>query len=302
MSHYTVCAEEEGIRLDAYLSKKNPSLSRSAFQRIIDQNSATVNGKLENKNYRVKKNDEVEWNSIPLVPCETVPEDIPLEILYEDFFLLVINKPRGMVVHPAHGHSNGTLVNALLHRCGSGLSGINGVMRPGIVHRLDKETSGLMVVAKNDNAHIFLAEQLAKREMTRIYHALVTGNIKADSFSINIPVGRHGSDRKKMAALPAGSGKNAETHIKVLHRFDKYTYIEARLITGRTHQIRVHMSSRGNPVVGDELYGGINCQAAKNGQLLHSKIISFTHPETKTEMTFDSELPKYFYEILNTIK
>ena len=234
-------------------------------------------------------------------PLEAEPQDIPLDIVYEDSDLLVVNKPKGMVVHPANGNPDGTLVNALLYHCGDSLSGINGVIRPGIVHRIDKDTSGLLIVAKNDMAHVSLAEQIKEHSFSRAYEAVVYGNIKEDKITVNQPIGRSPKDRKKMAVTLKNS-KNATTHFEVLERFGKFTHVRCTLETGRTHQIRVHCAHIGHPVAGDEVYGPKRVITSLHGQCLHAKHIGFVHPRTNEWLEFESELPEYFTSFLNKLK
>lgn len=287
MHKIIVEAKNEGMRLDVFASFVL-DLSRSACQRLISEGHITVNGELLNKKYCVNQNDIVLCKIPEPETYQVLPEDIPLHIVYEDGDLIVINKPQNMVVHPAPGNFCGTLVNALMHHC-SDLSGVNGVLRPGIVHRLDKDTSGLIVVAKHDKAHIGLATQLAERKCERIYYAIARG-ILAKDITIKTNIGRHHKDRKKMAVVPPGKGKEAITHIKVLERFKSNTLVEAKLETGRTHQIRVHMAHIRHPVLGDPLYG-----TKKDGrQFLHAKALGFEHPMTREALRFETELPEYF--------
>ena len=302
-----------GERLDRFISDK-AGLSRSLVVKLIEDGNVKVGGKVENKNYKLRRGDTVELVMPEPEPDEASPEDIPLDIIYEDNDIIVINKPSGMVVHPASGVYSGTLVNALLYHCKGSLSGIGGVIRPGIVHRIDKDTSGLLVVAKNDAAHISLSEQLKTHEVSRIYHAIVLGNIKEDSGTINKPIGRHPVDRKKMAIVtdPTRKSRDAITHYEVLERFSPHegrlTYVKCRLETGRTHQIRVHMSSIGHALLGDGIYGGGNSRFEANnhalisGQCLHAKCLELTHPQTHKKMTFECELPPQMNEILEKMR
>lgn len=295
-----VSEEEEGVRLDVFVAEQFEAFSRSYIQKLIKDQMVSVNGSLEKNRYLVKTGDEIEVNIPPAVELDVKPQDIPLEIVYEDDDLLVVNKPKGMVVHPAPGNYENTLVNALLHHCRGQLSSINGVIRPGIVHRIDKDTSGLLMVAKNNQAHRSLAEQLKEHSITRKYHALVTGNIKENQATVNAPIGRNPSDRLKMAVIEGG--RNAITHFKVLERFFyEYTYIEAQLETGRTHQIRVHLSYIHHPLVGDELYGGKSSKFNLQGQVLHAKTLGFIHPTTGNYMEFDAPLPQYFTKVLDVL-
>ena len=276
-----------------------PELSRTYVSKLIDENHVEINGKVINKaSYRLKENDEVTVDVPEVKPLDVKGENIPLDIVYEDEDILIINKPQGMVVHPSNGHNEGTLVNAILNHC-SDLSGINGVARPGIIHRIDKDTSGLICVAKNDNAHIFLSEQLKDHTMNRTYVALVRGVIPENTGEINLPIGRDEHDRKKMAVTRKGS-KEAVTYFKVLERFANHTLVECKLKTGRTHQIRVHMSYIGFPVEGDPLYAGRKYDTLyKGGQLLVAVELALIHPSTKKEMHFKIDLPQYFKDILS---
>ncbi len=285
-------------RLDKLVSEKC-EMTRSAAAKLIDAGSVTVSSKVASKSTKPKVGETVTVILPELVPCDAVPQNIPVDIVFEDEHLLVVNKPRGMVVHPAPGNPDKTLVNALMYHCEGRLSGIGGVIRPGIVHRIDKDTSGLLIIAKNDDAHIALAAQIKEHSFIRIYQAIVTGNIKDDSGTIELPIGRHPKDRKKMAVTDKNS-KHAITHYKVIERYNGYTHLELRLETGRTHQIRVHMSHKGHPVLGDPLYardGGRN-KFGLEGQCLHAKFIGFDHPITGEYIEFDSELPEYFKNIL----
>jgi 23S rRNA pseudouridine1911/1915/1917 synthase len=282
-------------RADVFVAARS-GITRSAAQRLIEAGLVTRGGVPVKNNYLVLNENELSWSVPEPVNCEAVAEDIPLDIVYEDGGVIVINKPRGMVVHPAPGHHGGTLVSALLNHCGSTLSGINGVLRPGIVHRIDKDTSGLLVAAKNDAAHQALAAQLAAHTMERVYRAVCAGVIKQDALTISEPIGRHPVDRKKMAVVKSDRHKkrNAVTHVTVLERFKKFTLIEARLETGRTHQIRVHLSHIGHPLLGDTVYGSARQPFNTGGQILHAKTLGFTHPESGKWMLFDSALPEYF--------
>ena len=292
-------------RLDIYVSEAY-AVTRSAAQKLIENGFVTVNGTVKAKNYRLTENDTVEVDFPEPVPSEALPENIPLDILYEDSDLIVVNKPKGMVVHPAAGNYTGTLVNALLYHCKGGLSGINGVIRPGIVHRIDKDTSGLLVVAKNDEAHGSLAMQIKEHKADRIYRAIVIGNPKEDEGKIDKPIGRHPTERKKMAIVQGG--REAVTHYKVLERYKGFAYCEMRLETGRTHQIRVHMASIGHPLLGDTVYGGGSTQFEKKhpkisaGQMLHAKSLGFTHPKTGEYMRFEGELPQIFEDALDLLR
>lgn len=295
----TISDDDDGIRLDKWLSGQDLNLTRTALQNLIENGSITVNGKKVAKNYKQKKGDSIKIIIPEPVGLNTEPENIPLDIIYEDDSLLVVNKPKGMVVHPAPGNYSGTLVNALLYHCGDSLSGINGVIRPGIVHRIDKNTSGLLIVAKTDSAHKILAEQIKQHSFTREYECVACGIFKESEATINAPIGRNPYDRKKMCVIEKNS-KNAVTHYSVIEQFEKYAHIKCVLETGRTHQIRVHLSYKGHPVLGDEVYG----KAFKGieGQCLHAKKIGFIHPETNEYMEFDSKLPDYFEEVLRKVR
>lgn len=303
MSEIVLIAEisDEGTRLDKFISD-NSKLSRSLVQQIIGAGSVTVNSKTVAKSCKLKSGDEICFTEPEPEPLEIEPQDIPLDIRYEDNDLLVVNKPKGMVVHPAPGNNDSTLVNALLAYCRDSLSGINGVLRPGIVHRIDKDTSGLLIVAKNDFAHRGLAEQIKEHSFTRKYQAVVYGNIKDDNFTIDLPIGRHPKDRKKMAVTSKNS-KNAVTHVKILARYGKFTHVEFTLETGRTHQIRVHMAHIGHPVAGDIVYGPVkNPIKSLNGQCLHAYYISFEHPRDKSTVTVETQLPEYFTNFLEMLR
>lgn len=289
------------MRLDKFLTEKLPEMSRSHIQKLIREGNVTVNEKTVKANYKVSLGEIVEID-IPEPEClDIVPENIPLDILYEDDDILVVNKPKGMVVHPAPGHYSGTLVNAIMFHCKENLSGINGVLRPGIVHRIDMNTTGSLLICKNDKSHRFLAEQLKEHSITRKYHAIVYGNLKDDSGTIASPIGRHPVERKKMSTK-SKNGRPAVTHYQVLERFGNFTYIECQLETGRTHQIRVHMSSIGHPILGDDLYGPSKCPYTLDGQTLHAKILGIVHPTTKEYMEFDAPLPTYFLDLLEKLR
>lgn len=294
--HWTAEAADAGVRLDAFLAGKMEK-TRSAVQKLIEQGNVLVNGSAAAKNARLREGDQVEAEIPPPETLDVKPQNIPLDIVYEDGELLVVNKPKGMVVHPAAGNPDGTLVNALLFHCGESLSGINGVIRPGIVHRIDKDTSGLLIVAKNDRAHQSLAEQIAAHSFTRIYNAVVYGSLKEEKGTVSAAIGRHPSDRKRMAVLSSG-GREAVTHYRVLERFPGFTLVECRLETGRTHQIRVHMAHIGHPVAGDPVYGPKRCITELRGQCLHARVIGFVHPSTGEYLEFDSGLPAYFEQFL----
>ena len=290
-------AEESGIRIDRFLSEKNPEFSRSFIQKLIKDGLVKVNDKSIKANYKVQKNDQVELQIPHLSEPDILPEDIPLDILYEDDDVMVVNKPKGMVVHPSAGHTTGTLVNAVMFHCKDHLSGINGVMRPGIVHRIDKDTTGALLVCKNDAAHHCIAQQLKEHSIKRRYRAIVQGNIREDEGTIEGAIGRHPTDRKKMA-VHVKNGKDAITHYTVLERFGNATYVECRLETGRTHQIRVHMTSIGHPLLGDEVYGNGKNPYHLQGQTLHAQILGFIHPRTGEYMEFSAPLPDYFQHLL----
>ena len=287
--------EPESRRLDGYIADMT-DLSRSRATKLCEENAVLVNGDLADKKQKLKKGDKIEISLLPPVEYSAQPQDIPLDIVYEDDDLLVVNKPKGMVVHPAAGNESGTLVNALMFHCKGSLSGINGVMRPGIVHRIDKNTSGLLMIAKNDAAHICLAEQIKDHSFTREYEAVVYGNIKEESGRIDAPIGRHPVKRKQMAVTEKNS-KDAVTYFEVLERFGDFTHIKLKLVTGRTHQIRVHMAFIGHPVAGDEVYGPKKVILKLNGQCLHAKKLGFVHPNGE-KMEFDSELPEYFTDFI----
>lgn len=304
IKEYIVIDEFVGIRLDVFLAAQDESISRASIQKMIAEELITVNNIVKRANYKLKLNDQIKMTINPPQEIEVVAENIPLDILYEDSDIIVINKARGMVVHPAAGVYTGTLVNALLYHCHDELSGINGKIRPGIVHRLDKDTSGVMVVAKNDFAHNDLALQIGSKSAIKEYVALVHGNITEEKGIINASIGRHPIDRKKMAVVTTG-GKTATTVFNVLERYKNYTYVQCRLLTGRTHQIRVHMAYIGHPLVGDPKYCNSKNKFNINGQALHSQNLTITHPRTKEKMTFTAPLPvdmqnllKYFRQTI----
>lgn len=293
--------ENTSLRIDKFLSDNIPDITRSAIQGYITDGCVTVNNVTVNKNYKTRLNDVITVSLPDPVELEAIPEDIPLDIIYEDNDVIVVNKPKGMVVHPAAGNYTGTLVNALLYHCKDSLSGINGVLRPGIVHRIDKNTSGLLIVAKNDTAHKGLAEQIKEHSFTRQYETIVYGNIKEDTGTIDQPIGRNPYDRKKMA-VTAQNSKNAVTHFEVLERFNEFTHLAVNLETGRTHQIRVHMAYINHPVAGDDVYGPKKVITKLNGQCLHARKIGFVHPVSGEYLEFTSELPEYFTAFLNELK
>ena len=294
-----ITAEESGERIDALLAHMLPQLSRSAAQRLLEEGRVLLRGAPVRKNYRCAAGDCFllslpEAEEVPLLP-----QDIPLDVVFEDGDVIVVNKPRGLVVHPAPGHPDGTLVNALLFHCGDSLSGIGGEKRPGIVHRIDKDTSGLLIAAKNDFAHQALSAQLADRSLSRIYEAVVRGTLREDAGTVSKPIGRHPTDRKRMAVLPGG--RPAMTHWEVLARYRGYTHIRCRLETGRTHQIRVHMASLGHPLLGDETYGAPAPDKGLSGQCLHARELKFIHPRTGEPVHLETELPDYFTEVLSRL-
>ena len=289
--------EKGGERIDKYLSEQLEDMTRSHIQKLIKENMVRVNGMTVKSNFKLSASDQIEVEIPELKEPDILPENIPLDILYEDQDILVVNKPKGMVVHPAPGHYTGTLVNAIMYHCKDNLSGINGVMRPGIVHRIDMDTTGSLLICKNDRAHQALAEQLKEHSITRKYHAIVHGRLKEDEGTIDKPIGRHPIDRKKMS-VHCTNGREAVTHYRVLKRFQQFTYIECQLETGRTHQIRVHMSSTGHPILGDQVYGPAKCPYKLQGQTLHAKVLGITHPTTGEYMEFDAPLPDYFQGLL----
>lgn len=293
---------ETNERIDKFLSIQMEELSRSYVQKLIKDGNVKVNGKLVKANYKLSYDEWIQVTIPELTSPDILPENIPLDILYEDEDILIINKPKGMVVHPAAGHYSGTLVNALMYYCGDSLSGINGILRPGIVHRIDMDTTGSLLVCKNDFAHQRLAEQLKVHSIKRVYHAIVHGNLKEDSGTINEPIGRHPTERKKMC-VNHQNGRDAVTHYEVLERFGDYTYIACRLETGRTHQIRVHMASMHHPLLGDKVYGPQKCPFPElQGQTLHAKILGIVHPRTGEYLEVDAPLPEYFEKILQKLR
>lgn len=294
-----IISDIENERIDVYISGQLEEMSRNSIQKLIADGMITVNNKVIKANYKLKKNDEIKIIIPEPEPLDILAENIPIDIVYEDDDLAVVNKPQGMVVHPAPGHYTGTLVNGLMYHL-KNLSSINGVLRPGIVHRLDKNTSGLMLIAKNDKSHKFLANCLKEHSINRIYYALVDGNIKDDSGVVNAPLGRSEKDRKKRAVTTKNS-KHAITNYWVVERYSKFTLLKLKLQTGRTHQIRVHMKYIGHPVVGDDVYGSKTNKFGLKGQLLHSKSVGFMHPTTGEYMEFESELPDYFTKVLNIL-
>ena len=299
MKQFIVKKEDIGKRIDAYMSRKDEQISRTAVQRLIEEENILVNGNKTKASYKVQENDKVEIQEVKPKEIELKAQEIPLEVIFEDKDIIVINKPKGLGVHPAVGNPDGTLVNAIMAICKGTLSGIGGEIRPGIVHRLDKDTSGVLIVAKNDNAHINISDQIKNHETEKTYVALVRGIVKENEATINMPIGRSSKDRKKMAVTR--EGKNAITHFKVLKRYEKYTLLEIKIETGRTHQIRVHLSHIGYPVVGDYTYSNGKNDFNVEGQMLHAKKIKFKHPETKKEMELTAKLPEYFQKILDDL-
>ncbi|MCM1528432.1 MAG: RluA family pseudouridine synthase [Alistipes sp.] len=292
-------AETPGIRIDKFVAENQDALTRSAVQGLLEQGRILVNGKTVNKNYKLRSGDRITVDIPEAHPMDAVPENIPLDIVYEDDDLLVVNKPKGMVVHPAHGNYCGTLVNALLYHCGDSLSGINGVIRPGIVHRIDKNTGGLLIVAKNDKAHLHLAEQIKAHSFTREYEAIASGYFREAEGTIDAPVGRHKTDRKKMCVTTENS-RGAVTHFTVIKQYGGYAHLRLRLETGRTHQIRVHLAYIGHPVLGDDVYG--KPYRGLEGQCLFARRIGFIHPSTGEYLEFAAELPEWFSAVINKLE
>ena len=300
MKEYIVSQEEKGKRLDAYIPSVDLDITRTSAQRLIEDGNILVNGKNAKVSYKIQENDKISVEIPEPKQIELKAQNIPIEIIYEDSDIIVVNKPKGMVVHPANGNPDGTLVNAIMAICKDSLSGIGGEIRPGIVHRIDKDTSGLLIVAKNDNAHVKMSEQIKNHEVKKTYIALVRGVFKENEATIDMPIGRSTSDRKKMAVNK--NGKNAITHIKVLKRFDKYTLLQVNIETGRTHQIRVHLSHIGYPIVGDYTYSNGKNEFDVVGQCLHAQKLEFKHPITQKDMCLEAELPQYFKDILDKLK
>jgi len=300
MKKIIVKKEESNQRIDSYLSKKDKDISRVTIQRLIEKEKVLVNGKKTKASYKVQENDQVTLEEEKPKEIELKAQNIPIEIIYEDKDIIVVNKPKGLVVHPANGNPDGTLVNAIMAICKDSLSGIGGEIRPGIVHRLDKDTSGVLIVAKNDKAHISMSEQIKEHKVEKTYIALVKGIIKENEATINMPIGRSPKDRKKMAVVK--TGKEAITHFKVLKRYDNYTLLEIKIETGRTHQIRVHLSQIGYPIVGDTTYSNGKNEWKVEGQCLHAKSLKFKHPTTGKEMFLEAKLPQYFEEILEDLE
>lgn len=301
LQRLTVSPEDAGVRIDKYLAEQLPDITRSYLQKLLKDGSVQMNGKPVKASTKTAVGAVIALTIPEPEEPEILPENIPLDILYEDSDVILINKPKNMVVHPAAGHYTGTLVNALMYHCRGDLSGINGVLRPGIVHRIDKDTTGVLIVCKNDRAHNALAEQLKEHSITRKYRAIVCGNLKEDEGTVDAPLGRHPQDRKKMAIVRSG-GKRAVTHYRVLERFGNDTYIECQLETGRTHQIRVHMASLGHPLLGDEIYGRAKSPFKLEGQTLHAMVLGFIHPTTGEYMEFEAPLPEYFEKLLKKLR
>ena len=302
MTKFFIEEKDSGQRIDQYLSHRMEDVSRSQIQKMIQENLIKVSDKPVKPNYRLISGDSIQVEFREPEVLDICPENIPLDILYEDSDLLILNKPKQMVVHPAPGHPSGTLVNALMYHCGAELSGINGVIRPGIVHRIDMDTTGSLIVCKSDLAHQKIAEQLKEHSITRVYEAIVHGNLKNDTGTINAPIGRDSKDRKKMS-VRSRNGRPAVTHYKVLERFGQFTYIQCRLETGRTHQIRVHMASIGHPILGDGVYGPRKCPfPGLQGQTLHARTIGIIHPRTGEYLEVEAPLPSYFEALLRKLR
>ena len=300
MEEYIIDSEKENIRLDKVITLLNRELSRSMIQKMLDDSKILVNGKKEKASYKTKLNDKILIEEVIAKEIELKAQDIPIEIIYEDSDIIVVNKPKGMVVHPANGNPDGTLVNAIMNICKDSLSGIGGEIRPGIVHRIDKDTSGLLIIAKNDKAHINLSEQIKNREITKKYVALVRGVIKENNAIIDMPIGRSDKDRKKMSVRK--DGKNAVTHFDVMKRYDGYTYLDIKIDTGRTHQIRVHLAEIGYPIVGDSVYSNGRNPFGIEGQMLHAKSLEFKHPITGKVLKLEAPLPEYFEDVLKKLE
>ena len=299
MYKYIVKNEDKGKRLDRYVTEQNAEITRTAVQRLIDEKNILVNGKEQKVSYKVNENDVVEVEIPEPKKIEIKAENIPIEVIYEDSDIVVVNKPKGMVVHPGNGNVDGTLVNAIMAKCEGSLSGIGGEIRPGIVHRIDKDTSGLLIVAKNDKAHVNLSEQIKEHKVKKTYIALVRGVVKENEATIDMPIGRNKTDRKKMAVCK--DGKNAVTHIKVLKRWEHYTLLQVNIETGRTHQIRVHLSYIGYPIIGDYTYSNGKNEFGVVGQCLHAQKLEFKHPITNKIMELEAPLPEYFQEIIQKL-
>lgn len=296
-----VDSSDKGERIDRYLSEELEDISRSRIQKLLEDGNILVNNKNVKSNYKLCGDESIIVNIPEIVIPDITPEDIPLDIVYEDDDIILVNKPKGMVVHPAAGHYSGTMVNALMYHCKDKLSGINGVSRPGIVHRIDMNTTGIIVACKNDKAHSFIAEQLAVHSITRKYYCIVHNRINCEEGVVDAPIGRNPKDRKQMA-IDKKNGKRAVTHYKVLENFDKYSFIECQLETGRTHQIRVHMASIGHPILGDDVYCHAKTNYRLTGQTLHAGVLGFIHPTTREYVEFSAELPDYFEKILKDLR
>lgn len=301
MTRLTLTADLSGERTDAFLARSVSDLTRSAAQRLLETGAVTLCGHPVKKNYKTTPGDTLEVVLPDPEPVDVIPQNIPLDVVYEDEDVIVVNKPVGLVVHPAPGHPDGTLVNALLHHCGDSLSGINGELRPGIVHRIDRDTSGLIIAAKNDRAHLALAAQLQDHSLARVYEAVALGNLREDSGTVCAPIGRHPVDRKKMAIDPR-NGRDAVTHWSVLARYPGYTHVECRLETGRTHQIRVHLASIGHPLLGDVVYGNKKPWPGLAGQCLHARKLKFIHPSTGEPVELECPLPGWFQKVLRQLE
>lgn len=300
MKEYIIELDASNIRLDKAVALLDKDLSRTMIQKMLDENKILVNGKIEKASYKTKLDDKIQIEEVIAKEIELKAQDIPIEVIYEDSDIIVVNKPKGMVVHPANGNPDGTLVNAIMNICKDSLSGIGGEIRPGIVHRIDKDTSGLLIIAKNDKAHIKLSEQIKNREITKRYVALVRGVIKENNATIDMPIGRSDKDRKKMAVKK--DGKNAVTHFDVIKRYNGFTYLNIKIDTGRTHQIRVHLSEIGYPIVGDSVYSNGRNPFGVEGQMLHAKSLEFTHPTTGRTLKLEAPIPEYFEEVLNKLE
>ena len=300
METRTLTADQAGERADALVARLIPDLTRSAAQRLLEEGAVTLAGRPVKKNYKTVPGDVLQVELPDPQPVEVLPQDIPLDVVYEDGDVIVVNKPVGLVVHPAPGHPDGTLVNALLHHCGDSLSGINGQLRPGIVHRIDRDTSGLIIAAKNDRSHLALAAQLQDHTLARVYEAVAVGGLRADTGTVDAPIGRHPADRKRMA-VDWKNGRRAVTHYTVLGRYPGYTHVECRLETGRTHQIRVHMAHLGHPLLGDTVYGAKKPWPGLAGQCLHARKLKFIHPSTGQLVELECPLPDWFKQVLRQI-
>ncbi len=303
ISTYKFIAEEDDLRLDVFLSQVYPEASRTYLQKLIKDGLIKVNDKeITKSSYKIKEEDEIVLNVPDPIPLKVLPEDIPIDIIYEDDDFMIVNKPKGMVVHPAPGHLSGTLVNAVMYHCKDDLSGINGILRPGIVHRIDKDTSGSLIICKKDSAHRFIADQLKDHSITRIYYGIVTGHLKDSEGTVDVYMNRDKNDRKKMSVCEKTRGKHAVTHYKVIESFDGYDLVEFKLETGRTHQIRVAMSYLNRPILGDYIYGAKSNKFGIEGQVLHAKTIGFIHPTTKEYVEFEAPLNSEFEALLNKLK